>query len=117
MLDGVGRRVRLDDAVGRSEWTVLHTPGETTAGARSAAGVAVFELRPAGSDPAPGALVDVENVLIGQWARSGTGTVVVRPDAVVFDAVRRGATPAPPPASPPPRVRRVADDASVPAPI
>jgi 3-(3-hydroxy-phenyl)propionate hydroxylase len=100
VLDQGGDRARLDDALGRTAWAVLHTgPAGRSPGlpAWCHAGVQVLEVRSAGSDPGPGALVDVENRLL-EWMRArGVAAMAVRPDSIVFAAAAAGAAlPAPP---------------------
>ena len=85
--DGAGRRVRLDDVLGHTEWAVLHV-GSAAPGldAWARAGVQVVRVLPAGSDPTPGAVVDVENVLVGWLRKRRIAAVAVRPDSIVHSA-------------------------------
>jgi hypothetical protein len=80
-----GRQARLDDALGHTAWAVLST---APAGGRAdlerwrRASVQVLQLRHAGSDPGPGAVVDVQNQL-RDWMRSRHVTAMaVRPDSI-----------------------------------
>jgi len=119
VLDQHGNRARLDDTLGHTAWAVLHTG---TTGPRPdldrwrRAGVQVIELRPAGSDPGPGAVVDVGNQL-RDWMRARHATAIaVRPDAIVYAAAAAGEQlPAPPAGTTPPRKQAPADT-KVPAP-
>ncbi|TCK27643.1 bifunctional 3-(3-hydroxy-phenyl)propionate/3-hydroxycinnamic acid hydroxylase [Pseudonocardia endophytica] len=88
VLDQHGHRTRLDDALGHTEWAVLHTRARTGTDldAWRRAGIPLVELRPAGSDPGPGAVVDIENVLITRFARAGVSAAAIRPDAIVYAA-------------------------------
>jgi 3-(3-hydroxy-phenyl)propionate hydroxylase len=83
-----GRRVRLDDVLG-SGWAVLHNrPADDVAGLERwrESGATCLELLPAATPPRPGAVVDVEAIL-RPWLRSaGAGSVVVRPDGIVYAA-------------------------------
>ncbi|GAA5161319.1 bifunctional 3-(3-hydroxy-phenyl)propionate/3-hydroxycinnamic acid hydroxylase [Pseudonocardia eucalypti] len=100
VLDSLGRRVRLDDALGNLAWAVLHTgTGVGTATGTGAgfeawrsAGVRVHELRPAGETPGSGALVDVENVLVDWMRAHRAGALAVRPDGVVYGAAAPGSS-------------------------
>jgi 3-(3-hydroxy-phenyl)propionate hydroxylase len=81
VLDEKGRRARLDDVLGRTRWAVLHTgPVDPRPG------LPAFALRPAGSEPGPGAVVDVENLLLGWMGARHVAALVVRPDGIVFAA-------------------------------
>ena len=84
--DGAGRRARLDDVLGHTEWAVLHVGRDTGSDAWCRAGVQVVRVLPAGSEPTPGAVVDVENVLVGWLRRRRITTVAVRPDSIVHSA-------------------------------
>lgn len=100
VLDAQGRRARLDDALGRTAWAVLHTGPAAARPELQAwrrAGVDVIELLAAGSAPGPGVLVDTGNIL-RDWMRARRITALaVRPDAVVYAAAGTGARlPAPP---------------------
>jgi 3-(3-hydroxy-phenyl)propionate hydroxylase len=102
VLDGQGRRTRLDDALGHTAWAVLHTGPATTRpeldGWRRA-GVRVLEVRPAGSRPGADALVDTENTLL-HWLRARRVTALaIRPDAIVY-AAAPASEPLPPPPAP-----------------
>ncbi|MEV6348777.1 bifunctional 3-(3-hydroxy-phenyl)propionate/3-hydroxycinnamic acid hydroxylase [Actinoplanes sp. NPDC051851] len=96
-----GIRTRLDDALGHLGWAVLRIgpdPGPVQS-SWVQAGVRVLRLRAAGSDPGPGALVDIDNVLV-DWAFERKVTaLVLRPDAIVYAAVTGGRELPPPPAS------------------
>ena len=113
-----GRQARLDDALGHTAWAVLST---APAGGRAdlerwrRASVQVLQLRHAGSDPGPGAVVDVQNQL-RDWMRSqGVTAIAVRPDSIVYaDAAAGEQLPAPPSATMPP-AQRVPATAEVPA--
>lgn len=64
---------------------LLHTGGLPSADldAWRRAGASVLRIRPAGSDPAPDTLVDVDNTLWDHWRKNGVGAVAVRPDGIV----------------------------------
>jgi 3-(3-hydroxy-phenyl)propionate hydroxylase len=99
VLDRRGRRTRLDDALGRTAWAVLHTgppAGPSGVPAWRAAGIPVHELLPAGSTPGPGAVVDIQNELVDWMRRRRVTVLVVRPDGVVHAAARAGEPVAPP---------------------
>jgi len=109
VLDQQGRRARLDDALGHTAWAVLSTApaaGNADLDRWRRAGVQVLQLRPAGSDPGPGAVVDVQNQL-RDWMRSqGVTAIAVRPDSIVYaDAAAGEQLPAPPSATMPPAQR------------
>jgi 3-(3-hydroxy-phenyl)propionate hydroxylase len=95
VLDGDGDR-RLLDSVLAGRWVLLHTcPARDWLGW---AAPAVIRLRVArvGSPPAPGVIVDADNVLVPWLRRHRAVVVAVRPDAVVY-AASRGTDLAPPP--------------------
>ena len=97
VVDQLGNRARLDDALGHLSWAVLHTGARPDLDPWRRAGVQVLELRPAGHDPHPDAVVDVENGL-RDWLRARRVTAVaVRPDAIVYAAAGPGEPLAPPP--------------------
>jgi 3-(3-hydroxy-phenyl)propionate hydroxylase len=100
VLDQQGQRARLDDALAHTAWAVLCTgpdEGRMDLDRWRWAGVPVLQLRPAGSDPGPGAIVDVENQL-RDWMRArGVTAMVVRPDSIVYAAAAAAEQLAPPP--------------------
>lgn len=118
ILDQHGDRARLDDALGHAAWAVLHTgiigPRPDLDRWRRA-GVQVIELRPAGSDPGTGAVVDTRNQL-RDWMRARrTAAIAVRPDAIVYAAAAAGKRLAAPPAGTMPPRRQAPAGAEVPA--
>ncbi|MEU4155436.1 bifunctional 3-(3-hydroxy-phenyl)propionate/3-hydroxycinnamic acid hydroxylase [Actinoplanes sp. NPDC026670] len=120
VLDEYGHRTRLDDALGHLGWAVLQIGPGPRAGQQAwrDAGVRVLDLRAAGSDPGPGALVDIDNVLI-DWAFDRKVTALaLRPDAIVYAATSRGRELPPPPAPqlPPLRLMTEQPEQEVPTP-
>jgi 3-(3-hydroxy-phenyl)propionate hydroxylase len=117
VLDHAGRRARLDDALGNTAWAVLSTTptgGRTDLDRWRRAGVRVLQLRPAGSDPGPGAVVDIENQL-RDWMRSrGLTAMAVRPDSIVYSSAAAGEQLAAPPSTTTPPAQRVPTVAEVP---
>lgn len=109
VLDPHGRRARLDDALGRTAWAVLHTEAARQPAGLDAwrqAGVQVLEIRSAGSSSGPGVLADVANQLLDWMRARDVTTMAVRPDGIVYAAAGAGGLlPAPPwpaiPARPP----------------
>jgi 3-(3-hydroxy-phenyl)propionate hydroxylase len=100
VLDWHGDRARLDDALGHNAWAVLHTgaaAGRVDLDRWRRAGVQVLELRRAGSDPVPDAVVDVENQLRDWMRANGVTTMAVRPDGIVYGAAAAGEELATPP--------------------
>ncbi|MDL5159669.1 bifunctional 3-(3-hydroxy-phenyl)propionate/3-hydroxycinnamic acid hydroxylase [Actinomycetospora termitidis] len=99
VLDGEGRRARLDDALGRG-WVLLRPPSENTRRDESAwqdAGARPVVLLPAGSEPRPGAVVDIDNQLVAWMHEHRAASLVLRPDGFVHSAAPAGhALPAPP---------------------
>jgi 3-(3-hydroxy-phenyl)propionate hydroxylase len=89
-------RARLDDVLA-GRWTLLHTgpaaPWPTWPTDRAAR----LQITPAGSTPAPGAIVDTDHVLIPWMHRHRTTVLAVRPDAIVYAAATDGADLPPPP--------------------
>jgi 3-(3-hydroxy-phenyl)propionate hydroxylase len=119
VLDEHGRRTRLDDALGRTTWAVMHTGAPATRPELHAwrrAGVCVLELRPAGSTPGPDALVDIDNVLLDWMHPRRASALAVRPDSIVYAAASTR-DPLPPPLAPtPPAARPVSEDIGAPSP-
>jgi 3-(3-hydroxy-phenyl)propionate hydroxylase len=93
---GNGERIRLDDVLAGG-WALLHTGTAAQWPAWTADRAARLRVLPVGSNPAPGTIVDTDDVLI-PWMRRHRATVLaVRPDAVVYAAATDGADlPAPP---------------------
>jgi 3-(3-hydroxy-phenyl)propionate hydroxylase len=99
-----GERVRLDDVLG-GRWFLLHIGPARPWPAWVGGSVARLRVTPAGSAPAPGTIVDADNVLI-PWMRRHRATVLaVRPDIVVYAAVRDDAELPYPPFVPVPQTR------------
>jgi 3-(3-hydroxy-phenyl)propionate hydroxylase len=101
-----GERARLDDVLA-GRWTLLHTGAARPWPAWAAAGIACLRVTPAGSTPAPGTVVDTDDVLI-PWMRRHRATVLaLRPDVVVYAAASGDADlPRPPFVHPPLRPSR-----------
>jgi 3-(3-hydroxy-phenyl)propionate hydroxylase len=118
VLDQQGHRARLDDALGHTAWAVLHTgPGGGRADLDRwrRAGVQVLQLRPAGSDPGRGAVVDVENQLRGWMRARGVTAMAIRPDSIVYAAAAAAEKLAAPPSATMPPPQRGPGVAEVPA--
>ncbi|MEH0841201.1 bifunctional 3-(3-hydroxy-phenyl)propionate/3-hydroxycinnamic acid hydroxylase [Micromonospora sp. CPCC 205711] len=80
-----GDHARLDDVLA-GRWTLLHTGPARPWSAWAAGAVSCRQVTPAGSAPAPGTIVDSDDVLI-PWMRQHRATVLaLRPDAVVYAA-------------------------------
>ncbi|WP_446219435.1 bifunctional 3-(3-hydroxy-phenyl)propionate/3-hydroxycinnamic acid hydroxylase MhpA [Micromonospora sp. IBHARD004] len=96
-----GDRARLDEMLA-GRWTLLHTGPARPWPAWAAGGVTCLQVTPAGSAPAPGTIVDDEDVLI-PWMRQHHATVLaLRPDVVVYAAATGDADlPRPPFVHPP----------------
>ena len=96
-----GDRARLDDVLA-GRWTLLHTGPALPWPAWAASGIRCLQVTPAGSAPAPGTIVDDEDVLI-PWMRQHHATVLaLRPDVVVYAAAAGDADlPCPPFVHPP----------------
>ncbi len=98
VLGADGSRVRLDDVLGGG-WALLRAAGERATSDRVwvQAGARALTVRPAGSPPAPDAVVDVDHVLV-PWMRGHRVTALaLRPDAIVYAAAAPGGPLAPPP--------------------
>jgi 3-(3-hydroxy-phenyl)propionate hydroxylase len=93
VLDGNGRRARLDDVLG-GHWTLLHVgAGQAWTGWD---GVARLRVTPPGTAPAPDTIVDCDDVLI-PWMRKRRSTVVaLRPDVIVYAGGTAQTLPSPP---------------------
>ena len=96
VLDESGSRVRFDDALD-GRWSLLDLDATRMAARWVQAGAASWRLLPAGSSPAPGALVDVDDVLVSWMRERGARSLVLRPDGHVFTAGGADEDLAPPP--------------------
>jgi 3-(3-hydroxy-phenyl)propionate hydroxylase len=99
-----GERVRLDDGLA-GRWTVLHTGAARPWPAWAGNGVARLRVTPAGSTPAPGTVVDSDDVLIPWLHRHRATVLALRPDVVVYAAATGDADLPGPPFLPAPRTR------------
>lgn len=97
VLNETGRRERLDDVTG-NQWALLHVGQSHAFHDWTEAGVAAFELKPAGSSAAPQRVVDLDGSLLVWMKAKGATAVVVRPDGYVYAAVGAGKKLPPPPA-------------------
>ncbi|MGW5655242.1 bifunctional 3-(3-hydroxy-phenyl)propionate/3-hydroxycinnamic acid hydroxylase [Streptomyces humi] len=91
-----GTRARLDDVLA-GRWLLLHTGPPVPQPAWERAGVPALAVRPAGSDPAEGAVVDSDGVLLPWLTAHRATTVALRPDAYVYAAAPAAAHLPPPP--------------------
>ncbi|MGW4446666.1 bifunctional 3-(3-hydroxy-phenyl)propionate/3-hydroxycinnamic acid hydroxylase [Streptomyces sp. NPDC004682] len=106
VTDADGERVRLDDALG-GRWLVLHARAAAPTPAWDLPGVPALTITPVGSEPAEGALVDSDDVLLPWMAGHGATTLALRPDAYVYASAPAGVPlPPPPPGFAPSLVRR-----------
>ncbi|MEU6259440.1 bifunctional 3-(3-hydroxy-phenyl)propionate/3-hydroxycinnamic acid hydroxylase [Streptomyces sp. NPDC047043] len=92
-----GERVRLDDVLG-GRWLLLHLGLPTPQPAWQRLGVESLAVRPAGSRPAEGTVVDSDGVLLPWLTGRRVATLALRPDAYVYAAAPAGAQLPPPPA-------------------
>ncbi|WP_406196009.1 bifunctional 3-(3-hydroxy-phenyl)propionate/3-hydroxycinnamic acid hydroxylase [Streptomyces sp. NBC_01017] len=91
-----GTRVRLDDVLA-GRWLLLHAGPPTPQPAWDRCEVPSLTVLPAGSRPAPGAVVDDEGVLL-PWMTERRATILaLRPDAYVYAAAPSAAQLPPPP--------------------
>ncbi|MGD1216861.1 bifunctional 3-(3-hydroxy-phenyl)propionate/3-hydroxycinnamic acid hydroxylase [Streptomyces krungchingensis] len=92
-----GTRVRLDDALA-GRWLLLHAGSRTPQPAWDRLGVPSLTVLPTGSEPAQGALVDADAVLLAWMAARRVSVLALRPDAYVYTAAPAGRPLPPPPA-------------------
>ncbi|WP_425264162.1 bifunctional 3-(3-hydroxy-phenyl)propionate/3-hydroxycinnamic acid hydroxylase [Streptomyces caeruleatus] len=92
-----GSRARLDDVLG-GRWLLLHSTRDTPQPVWDRSGVPSLTVLPAGARPAPGAVVDDDEVLLPWLTEHRATTVALRPDAYVYAAAPWGAQLPPPPA-------------------
>ncbi|MCY1141627.1 bifunctional 3-(3-hydroxy-phenyl)propionate/3-hydroxycinnamic acid hydroxylase [Actinoplanes sp. Pm04-4] len=86
-----GNRARLDDVLA-GRWTLLHLGAQQDWPSWPDT-VARLRVTPAGSPPAPGTIVDCDDVLI-RWMRERDTTVLaLRPDVLVYGAGADGVLP------------------------
>lgn len=85
--DADGARTRLDDAFGQG-WVVLHDRSSSTSitGTPWPADLQVMQVLPPATDPAPGAIVDVDGVLRAWFCKHRLRAVLIRPDGIIYSA-------------------------------
>ncbi len=96
VLDEHRKRRRLDDFLA-SQWRLLHLGPAEPWGQWSNANAMSFEVKPAGSNPAPNAVVDVDGTLTRWMRRKRVTVIAVRPDGIVYAAAGPSVTLAAPP--------------------
>ena len=94
VVDENGSEVLLDDVIG-GRWTLLHI-GSGHWPSWQSTGVPLIRILPAGSEPAPGCIVDRDDVLTRWLAEKKAFAIAVRPDGFVYAANAPG-RPLPPP--------------------
>lgn len=85
VIDQNGATVLLDDLLGR-RWTILHLGPERDWKTWRSVSVPCLQVKPPGSRPGPGAVVDMDGSLTDWLHKKHAAVVVVRPDGFVYAA-------------------------------